>query len=189
MELMYKTMPNKKWYILLDDDTFVVKSTLNLLLSHLDPDKPHYLGNAVGNYRARFAHGGSAIILSGEAMRRLFRRRDVVRYAYLASPEEKYGDRLVATTMLKLGIYLDESRVHYFNGEAPEEVRITAENFCSPIVSFHSLRTETAMERVGKAVGGRKTPVRWGELIELFNVRNGFKMKGKGHACPEDFKT
>lgn len=168
MELLYKTMPNKKWFIILDDDTFVVKSTLKLFLTHLNPELPHYLGNAVGDFRGRFAHGGSAIIISGEAMRRLFRREDVVRQAYLDSLDEKWGDRLVATTFLKLGIYLEERYSHHFNGEAPEVTRITDSKYCSPILSFHSLRTEAATTRVSRVVGASTAPVRWGELMTLF---------------------
>ncbi|TQW10581.1 hypothetical protein V2A60_005190 [Cordyceps javanica] len=183
MELMYKTMPDKKWYLILDDDTFVVKSTLNLLLTHLNPENAHYIGNAVGDFRGRFAHGGSAIVLSGEAMRRLFRRRDVVRQAYVESLDEKWGDKLVATTFLKLGIYLEERYSHHFNGESPEETRITSDKYCSPIVSFHSLRTAAATTRVSKLVGLSTQPVRWGELMDIFRPA---ATGGLDHVGPAD---
>ncbi|OAQ98829.1 hypothetical protein LLEC1_07641 [Akanthomyces lecanii] len=159
MELMYKTMPNKKWYIILDDDTFVIKSTLNLFLSHLDPDNAHYIGNAVGDFRGRFAHGGSAIIISGAAMRRLIRRKDVVRQAYLESLDEKWGDKLVATTFLKLGIYLEERYAHHFNGESPEETRVTV-------------------------AGAATKPVCWGELMELFRPAAATTAAGRDHVGP-----
>lgn len=184
MELLYKTMPNKKWYLILDDDTFVVKSSLKLLLSHLNPENAHYLGNAVGDFRGRFAHGGSAIVLSGEAMRRLFRRPDVVRAAYAESLDETWGDKLVATTLLKLGVYLEERYAHHFNGEAPEETRITQDRYCAPIVSFHGLRTATATERVSRLVGTATEPVRWGDLVELFRST----AQGQDHVGPDTDK-
>lgn len=188
MELMYKTMPKKKWYIILDDDTFVVKSALNLLLTHLSPDMPHYIGNAVGDYRGRFAHGGSAIIISGEAMRRLFGRRGIVKQAYRESLDEKWGDRLVATTFIKLGIYLEERYSHYFNGESPEGTKVTKDNFCSPVVSFHSLRTPKAMERVSDVFGSRPKPVNWGTLMELFKTPASMAT-GQDHVGPVDEKV
>lgn len=168
MELAYRRMPHKKWYIILDDDTFVVKPSLELLLSHLDPTEPHYIGNAVGDYKGRFAHGGSAVLLSGEAMRVLFSRPDVVASAYVESLDETWGDRLVATTLQKVGIYLDERYSHYFNGEAPEMTRIRRDRVCSPIVSFHGLRQPGAMADVGRALAGAEKPVLWGHLWALF---------------------
>lgn len=174
MELLHKAMPNKKWYVLLDDDTYVVKSTLQTLLSRLDSTKPYYLGNAVGNYRVRFAHGGSGILVSGEALRQLFQRRDVVRQTYLDSMDDQFGDRLVATALQKLGIHLDEKYAHYFNGEPPEGVRITRENHCSPILSFHGMRTEGAMEKLGKTVGALSKLV-WGDMMELYRAPYSMK--------------
>lgn len=170
MELMYQKMPDKKWYMILDDDTYLVKSNLELLLSHLDSNRPYYIGNAVGDYRGRFGHGGSAILLSAEAMRRLFKRKDIVKKAYRNSLDETWGDKLVATTLQKVGIYLEERYSHHFNGEPPELTRITADKFCSPILSFHSLRKPTAMADLSQAIGRKVSPVLWGELLDILGT-------------------
>ncbi|KAK3348435.1 hypothetical protein B0H65DRAFT_175646 [Neurospora tetraspora] len=61
--LAYSKFPNKKWYLLVDDDTYLVQPSLKPLLAHLG-SVPYYIGNAVGDFRIRFAHGGSGIILS-----------------------------------------------------------------------------------------------------------------------------
>ncbi|RFU75377.1 glycosyltransferase family 31 [Trichoderma arundinaceum] len=168
MELAYEQLPNKKWYIILDDDTFLIGPSLYLLLSHLDPTRPQYIGNAVGDYKTRFAHGGSGIVLSGEAMRRLFDRPDIVAQSYIDSLDETWGDRLVGLTLIKLGIYLNERYSHHFNGEPPERARVQRDRFCSPIVSLHGLRRPGAMEAIGHAFSKRDQPVVWGELWELF---------------------
>ncbi|GAB0134489.1 hypothetical protein EsDP_00002857 [Epichloe bromicola] len=168
MELSYRRMPHKKWYMILDDDTFVVKESLQLLLSHLDPAKPQYVGNSVGDYRARFAHGGSAVLVSGQAMKILFGRPDMVTQAYVRSLDETWGDRLVATTLQRVGVYIDERHSHYFNGETPEMTRIRPDRACSPIVSFHGLRKPGAMAHVGRTLARRHKLVLWGELWELF---------------------
>jgi hypothetical protein len=168
MDLLYDRMPNKKWYIILDDDTYLVRPSLDLLLSHLNPQEPLYIGNAVGDYRGRFAHGGSAVVLSGEAMRRLFNRPDVVLRAYMDSLDETWGDKLVATTLQKVGVYLDERYNHHFNGEYPTITRIAGDRFCSPIVSFHGLRRPGDMARIGRVLGHALQPVLWGQLWDLF---------------------
>ncbi|KAH8180096.1 fringe-like domain-containing protein [Sarocladium implicatum] len=168
MDLLYDEMPSKKWYIILDDDTYLVRPSLYQLLSHLNPREPFYIGNAVGDYRGRFAHGGSAVVLSAEAMRRLFAHPDVVLRAYMDSLEETWGDKLVATTLQKVGVYLDERYNHHFNGEFPDITRIGADRFCSPIVSFHGLRQPGDMSRVGRVLGHAQEPVLWGQLWDLF---------------------
>ncbi|KAL6696346.1 glycosyltransferase family 31 protein [Trichoderma pleuroticola] len=168
MELAYKQMPEKQWYIILDDDTFLIEPSLHLLLSHLDPARPYYLGNAVGDYKSRFAHGGSGIVLSREAMRRLFNRPDIVAQSYIDSLDETWGDRLVGLTLIKLGIYLDERYSHHFNGEPPDMARVQRDRFCSPIVSFHGARRPGAMEAIGQALANREQPVVWAELWQLF---------------------
>ncbi|KAL7936133.1 glycosyltransferase family 31 protein [Trichoderma chlorosporum] len=168
MELAYKQMPGKKWYIILDDDTFLIEPSLHLLLSHLDPAMPYYLGNAVGDYKSRFAHGGSGIVLSQEVMRRLFDHPSIVAQSYIDSLDETWGDRLVGLTLIKLGIYLDERYSHHFNGEPPDMARIQRDRFCSPIVSFHGARRAGAMEAIGQTLSGREQPVVWAELWQLF---------------------
>lgn len=168
MELAYRRLPRKKWYMILDDDTYLVKASLERLLSHLDPGKSQYVGKAVGDYRARFAHGGSGVLVSGPAMRALFGRPDVVTQAYAASLDETWGDRLVATTLQKVGVYLSERHSHHFSGEPPELARIGRDGFCVPVVSFHGLRSRGAMARVGARLAGVGGPVLRGQLWALF---------------------
>ncbi|KAG6007271.1 hypothetical protein E4U21_006189 [Claviceps maximensis] len=193
MDMAYRRMPHKKWYMILDDDTFVVRASLQALLRTLDPARPMYLGNSVGDYRARFAHGGSAVLVSGAAMRMLFvGRPDVVRDAYARSLDETWGDRLVATTLQRLGVYVAEPYSRFFNGETPSRTRIRPERACVPVVSFHGLREPGAMLATGRALARRRKrgyddddddnqdshnnhdnsksekPVLWGELWDLF---------------------
>lgn len=168
MEMIYHELPGKKWYIILDDDTFLIRPSLELLMSHVDYRKPQYIGNAVGDYKARFGHGGSGILISGEAMRRLFEHPGIVQEAYAESMTETWGDRLVATTLQKLGIYIEEAYNHHFNGEPPSITRIWGDRFCSPLVSFHGLRKPGEMRRVGETLATREQPVLWRDVWQLF---------------------
>ncbi|KAH7269802.1 uncharacterized protein BKA55DRAFT_532432 [Fusarium redolens] len=168
MEMIYHELPGKKWYIILDDDTFLIRPSLELLMGHIDYRKPQYVGNAVGDYKARFGHGGSGILISGEAMRRLFEQPGIVQEAYAESMTETWGDRLVATTLQKLGIYIEESYNHHFNGEPPSITRIWGDRFCSPLLSFHGLRKPGEMRRVGETLAKTDKPVLWHDVWQLF---------------------
>lgn len=169
--MAYRRMPGKKWYIMLDDDSYLIRPSLAALLGHLDPSEPVYLGNAIGDYKGRFAHGGSSFMLSGAAMARLFDgSRGVVRAAHTASLTETWGDKLVATTFMKVGVYLDERYSHHFNGEPPRITKVQDGRFCSPLVSFHSLTTAQAMQEVAAAFRDAAGPVFWYQLWSVFGL-------------------
>ncbi|KAH6850615.1 glycosyltransferase family 31 protein [Chaetomium sp. MPI-CAGE-AT-0009] len=168
LEMTYQKYPHKRWYLLVDDDTFIIQPSLKPLLEHLDPEKPHYLGNAVGDFRARFAHGGSAVILSHAAMRMLIENQRALASVYVDSLDETWGDRLLAKALLKLGIHLDESYSHLFNGEPPLLSKIRADRLCSPLISFHKLPTPSAMREVGDYFRNVSKPVMWNDLWEIY---------------------
>lgn len=152
----------------MDDDTFVVQPSLKPLLGHLDANEQHYLGNAVGDFRARFAHGGSAVILSHAAVHSLVVRNSrALSSAYLESLDETWGDRLLAKALLRIGIYLDESYCHLFNGEPPRLSKIRPDRICSPILSFHTLPVPSRMREVGERFRNITRPVLWLDLWEI----------------------
>lgn len=154
----------------MDDDTYLVQPSLRTLLEHLDSTKTHYVGNAIGDYKGRFAHGGSSAILSKATMDELFiRHPEIVSDAHLESLEEKFGDKLLATTLIKAGIYLDEEHVRFFNGEQPWNAKIRADRFCVPIVSFHRV-SPLEMRRVGKTFKSETKPVRWIDLWDIYGA-------------------
>lgn len=183
-------MPHRKWYLLVDDDTYLVQPSLNLILSHLDPAVPHYLGNAVGDYRQRFAHGGSAIALSHAALRALFPpapappqprprpRNVVVDAARRESLTETWGDRLLARALLRRGVPVDEGASRFFNGEPPWAARLRGDRFCAPVAAFHRLAAPGAMAGVGRvfrrrrgaAAGAAAGPVRWVDLWAMYGA-------------------
>lgn len=164
-------MPKKKWYLMVDDDTYVLKESMSLLLGHLNYAKSQYLGNPVGDFKGRFAHGGSSAIISGAAMKKLFEDYpQVAAAAHLESPTAIYGDKLLSTTLMKLGIYLDEAYSRLFNGENPHATRIWGDRFCVPLVSFHALGSGNAMEQTGDTFKALKEPVFWRQLAKIYGA-------------------
>lgn len=167
----WKTMPKKKWYVMIDDDTYLIKESLNLALGHLNPAKPQYLGNPVGDYKGRFAHGGSSAIVSAAAMSKLFDRRpDIVAAANLEAPTAIWGDKLLAETLMKIGVYLDESYSRLFNGEPPHMTRMWADRFCIPLTTFHGLGSGDALHQVGNTFKSIREPVFWRQLGSIYGA-------------------
>lgn len=41
LELAYRAMPDRKWFILVDDDTYLIYPSLNFILGHFDPSMPY----------------------------------------------------------------------------------------------------------------------------------------------------
>ncbi|ROW17712.1 hypothetical protein VPNG_00916 [Cytospora leucostoma] len=187
--LAHRSMPPKKWYILLDDDTYLIQPSLNTILSHFDPSTPYYIGNAVGDYRQRFAHGGSSITLSRAAMQKLFggsshsrhnqhnnhnhhdhdHEQRVLAEARAASAAEPQalGDRLLADALLRLGVHVEEAAGRFFNGEQPWAARLRAGRLCAPVATFHRL-TAREMARAGRLFRDVAGPVLWVDLWGVF---------------------
>ncbi|SPQ21513.1 51df190b-7808-476b-a99f-dffb60a7d76f [Thermothielavioides terrestris] len=187
LEMAYQEFPDKKWYLLVDDDTFVIQPSLKPLLTHLNPRQPHYLGNAVGDFKARFAHGGSAVILSQAAMRALFKDPRALSSVYVDSLDETWGDRLLAKALLKLGIYLDETYSHLFNGEPPLLSKIRADRLCSPVLSFHKLASPAAMRELGDRFRDVSKPVLWNDLWEIYGHTPPWRQPGADAAFHQDW--
>jgi len=163
-------MPNKDWHILMDDDTYILNSSLLVVLGHLDPSVLHYIGNAIGDYKMRFAHGGSGVVFSRAAMDRIFNHNEAeVRKAHLESLDSRFGDKLIAKTAMKSGIYLEEKFARHFNGEHPRTTRIRADRFCAPIISFHGLSPAQMLD-VSRNFSSITKPVSWADLWKIYGA-------------------
>ncbi|KAM0724166.1 hypothetical protein Q7P37_000048 [Cladosporium fusiforme] len=60
--------PDKKWYLFVETDTYVVWSTLLAYVAALDPSQPYYVGNQMQIGEVLFAHGGSGFVISRPAL-------------------------------------------------------------------------------------------------------------------------
>ncbi|KAL1836238.1 hypothetical protein VTJ49DRAFT_5400 [Mycothermus thermophilus] len=187
LEMAYQKYPHKKWYLLVDDDTYLVQPTLFPLLQHLDPTRPHYLGNPVGDFRARFAHGGSGIVLSHAAVKRLIEDQRGLAGMYVASLDETWGDRLLARALLRIGVPLDETYARWFNGEPPALARVRAERVCAPLVSFHKFPTPDAMREVGRQFRDVREVMVWGRLWEMHGRDAPWTVEGAGRVEGWDY--
>ncbi|KAI0111607.1 glycosyltransferase family 31 protein [Daldinia grandis] len=171
LEYIWHTMPKKKWYVMLDDDTYIIKSSLALLLGHLNYGEPQFIGNPVGDYKGRFPHGGSSVVMSGAALSKLYEEHpEIVAEGHRESATAIWGDKLLSTTFMKIGIYLDETYRRLFNGEPPWMTRMWIDRFCLPLVSFHGLGNDDAMLHVGDTFKNMTEPVFWRQLGKIYGA-------------------
>jgi len=113
-KLLYETYPNAKWYMMVDDDTYVFLSNLKQRLSYLDPEEKLYLGESwpiptqcFPNWlNARFAHGGAGIILSRAAMKAFMENYDNCVNSF---DDCHAGDVRLALCLNNVGVRLNRS--------------------------------------------------------------------------------
>lgn len=129
---------------MIDDDTYLFKENLRLLLQKYDPSVPHYLGsqtifvgcdNVIEWYEGPlFAHGGSGIVISQAAMKILFKRMDtcILKYRHCWA-----GDIRTGLCLRDGGILLEDPKG--FNKEPPNEHFTFGDDPCFKPLTFHHL--------------------------------------------------
>jgi hypothetical protein len=146
----------KKWFVFIDTDTFIDWDNLLVLLDHLDPAKPMYLGSPVWLPGLQFAHGGSAYVLSYgalEALNKPFSQEEIgplySQYGLNVSAM-CCGDEALAKALKPKGVKL-KGYWPMFNGEIPATVPFGRESWCEPVISLHHVSGED-MESLWKWV-------------------------------------
>ncbi|BDD59102.1 hypothetical protein MPDQ_001230 [Monascus purpureus] len=67
--------PEAKWYVFMEADTYIIWQNLGQWLGRLDASKPFYLGSQMQIGNVIFAYGGSGIVLSNPAMKKVSQHR------------------------------------------------------------------------------------------------------------------
>ncbi|KAJ3262026.1 hypothetical protein HK103_003869 [Boothiomyces macroporosus] len=140
---LYEHYPNADWYVMIDDDTYVFMENLHFRLAHFKPDKPYYFGSAnvftgcdsvkklgTGPF---FAHGGSGIVLSKAAIKKLI--------PIIDSCLPKYhqcwaGDIRLALCLRDAGILLGDP-LHFYRDPPHDKFNYTKP--CALPNTFHHL--------------------------------------------------
>lgn len=109
LEKTWRMRPNRKWYVFIEADTYLVRTNLLLWLERMDPSQSHYLGSPTFMGPDAFAHGGSGVILSGGAMEKFFAGQgdsDVAASYDEAMRDEQYGDLAFMKALKDKGVEL-----------------------------------------------------------------------------------
>ncbi|KAJ3129734.1 hypothetical protein HK101_005190 [Irineochytrium annulatum] len=143
-EALYKTYPNADWYMMIDDDSYLFLSNLERFVQGKKPDDALYFGNAnvfVGCDGVRkfgdgpyFAHGGSGILMSRGALKKIVADVDscIVKYHSCWA-----GDIRVALCLRDQGVKL--THAGGFWGEPPNDEWKFPDDSCIQPKVFHHL--------------------------------------------------
>ncbi|KAK4522347.1 hypothetical protein GAYE_HPESCF16G0227 [Galdieria yellowstonensis] len=197
---LYKNFPNKKWYIMIDDDTYVFLDNLALTLQMdhfrlLAEEEPFYLGNPFtvsncdkygeffddqGKPNPSFAHGGSGIVLSKAALEKIV---DHIPWCIERWDVCKEGDARVGLCLLSFHIVLTELQPFFYH-ETPmkyfeEYASLTGSRQAKPEalpVTFHHIKGNLVDElfQLEKDAIAKQWLVTYKDLAEAF--------------APEDFE-
>ncbi|EKG21198.1 hypothetical protein MPH_01461 [Macrophomina phaseolina MS6] len=165
--------PDKKWFILLEDDTFYFWETLFAWLATFDADEQWFLGGPAGRLGEDFAHGGSGMAISGKAMRETFGRDPK-----LASRWEGYaqeygcGDHILSHVMAQEGVRrwrgFDDTEFYPLQALPLWQMGFGEWNWCSPLMNVHKVHASDvsilhAWEKRWKEMNGGS--VRWRDVF------------------------
>ncbi|KAJ3042522.1 hypothetical protein HDV00_007056 [Rhizophlyctis rosea] len=143
---LWSRFPDAKWYFMVDDDTYVFWENMRLALSTINADEPHYYGaknvfkgcDGVKKFGdgPHFAHGGSGIVISRGAMKKIMEekalRECIVRYRTCWA-----GDIRTALCLRDHGIKLEGLKG--FNKEPPNVRYWYPREPCDRPLTFHHL--------------------------------------------------
>ena len=145
--------PNKKWYVFIEADSFLLWSMLQQYLSLLDPTEPYYIGSGSCMGETLFAHGGSGFVASRPAM--------VLATQYCAAHKteietltdrEWAGDAVLGKAFNEAGVKTTDAWPH-FQGDYPGLVAYAGADgrygpaqalreWCVPTISYHHMSSE-----------------------------------------------
>lgn len=136
----------KKWYIFVEPDTYIVWSNVLQWIQTLDPTKPAYYGseNMIGE--DIFAHGGSAFLLSRPALEKAVE-------VYRSKPDHYHditgrhwaGDCVLGIALKDAGVSLTWSWPMFQGGNPSDQMQFETKKgndkvlWCNPVLSFHHL--------------------------------------------------
>jgi hypothetical protein len=140
---LYNAFPDKDWYLMIDDDTFVFFDNLLEFLRPFDPVRPWYFGlstNFVGcdgiaeyGKGPLFAHGGSGIVLSKKALEFMLTKSEecISKYSNCWA-----GDVRLALCLRDVGVHIDGRGEFHEN---PPNDEMDYSDPCARPLSFHHL--------------------------------------------------
>lgn len=139
-----KTFPNKKWYIYIEDDTYLfLTSLLSWLQTQSYNSKPLYFGAFSGEGNETFAQGGSGLVFSQSLMKTVFegdKAADLNEYGNYTSTA-CCGDIALGKVLRYYDIPVNEGEYGpvSFKPEPPWKTGFNDLTWCSPVFTFHHL--------------------------------------------------
>lgn len=138
--------PDLKWYIYIEDDTYIFLDNVLSWLANLSPDDPpSYYGAYSGTGNETFAQGGSGIAFSRSLMRTIFGATpDIIpnlqKYGNLTATG-CCGDMILGEVLRDYGVYVNQGGYGSvsWRPEPPWKTGFDERMWCAPVFTFHHL--------------------------------------------------
>ncbi|KAF2260230.1 hypothetical protein CC78DRAFT_29549 [Lojkania enalia] len=140
----YQHMPNAKWFVFIESDTYLGWNNLLEYLSNFDPNKPYYIGKHLYINDIEFGYGGAGFILSNPAMRRVSEQRSVRIKDYEDFTATHWvGDCALGKVLEDVKIPLHRAFPH-LQGDSPATMdpatnKIDRDAWCYPAITYHHM--------------------------------------------------
>ncbi|KAH6681521.1 hypothetical protein B0J14DRAFT_500969 [Halenospora varia] len=167
-----RNWPDLKWYIYIEDDSFLFTDNLLDYLSNLSPDAtPAYYGAYSGEGNDTFAQGGSGIVFSRSLMRSVFGGKNIPtleEYGNYTS-NSCCGDIVLGKVLRDHGIFVNERTygTASFRPEPPWRTGFDTSMWCEKVFSFHHLHQRDLVE-LDLFEKAAKRPVIFRDVYEKF---------------------
>ncbi|KAL2844945.1 hypothetical protein BJX68DRAFT_257014 [Aspergillus pseudodeflectus] len=133
----FAARPDAKWFMFIEDDTFLVWSNLLDWLGRLDWREPYFLGLPVTMEDQLFAYGGSGWVLSRAAIQRITEHiASVADHCEDFTNRSAYGDLVLGHVAEQSGLLLTGAWP-LIQRETPSTMEYTNDVLCYPVVTFH----------------------------------------------------
>jgi len=177
-------MPEAKWYIFIEADTYLVWSNLLQWLGRKNHKKRLYLGSQAWIGDTVFAHGGSGYVLSSAALKATVKEIDKDRQKYYAIPDTECCGDVAISVLLRDHLNLNlTASWPMIQGETPETLDYTQDKWCKTVVSYHHVDADEVdalwrfeqhwlqwmsdQERLGRP-GGLAPPILHRDIYDYF---------------------
>jgi hypothetical protein len=156
MPMLNRTMyeyPDKKWYVFMEADSFLLLSMLQQYLSLLDPTEPYYIGSGSCMGEDLFAHGGSGFVASRPAMISATQYYAENKAEIETLTDQQWaGDAVLGKVFNEAGVKTTDAWPH-FQGDYPGLVAYAGADgrygpaqalreWCVPTISYHHMSSE-----------------------------------------------
>ena len=148
MAAMWEYRPERKWYIFVDDETYVNRPNLMDWLAQYDPEETNFFGNSPQpEVPDQFATGGSSFILSGKAMKELFGDRKNLIKSWQPYIKEYPSALQLVITLVEMELKVSMGTLWPGStGFSPSNIPFSPTLWCEPVVMMHGVEAEQASE-------------------------------------------
>ncbi|KAF8856567.1 hypothetical protein BDZ45DRAFT_804107 [Acephala macrosclerotiorum] len=158
-----KNWPGLKWYIYIEDDTYIFTDNVLKYLTTLESDdEPSYYGAYSGEGNATFAQGGSGLVFSRSLMSSIFSGDSVPTLEKYGNETSQAccGDTMLGKILRDYGVYVNRRTygTASFRPEPPWKTGFNDLIWCTPVFTFHHLHQRdmvqlSEIERKQKELG------------------------------------